>query len=374
MIRASRNRSVAAALCALAVIASAAIPARAAIETDPNELYATMRRAFDEGAAKSWPFTSELYYEATVIDAGRSYSLFKPDDPNYALVAGLTVDVATQLHYNPLTSNDASLWYVQEAAAYVAAHGAPDAQAKAAALRTALDAGQADQKTLGAQAEAAALANVDEFPRDGDARVALLVADVRAYNLTHDDAYRSALLQHAADLKTPLTRVPDPEYGEMFSIAAAALADPGYSDDDRAAAKTIKQRRDSTPELQTIARITSIPHELKLTRTAPADEYFGHLKISPIGIHNEVIRVNKYLDVGWGYRMQSAALQVDSAVEDWQKQYPRDYTLPAELLDTYKLLQRIGTPETKASGDRVKNLLLVQYPSTRQAQELAASS
>lgn len=374
MIRAFRRRFVAAALCALGVAATAVPPARAAIETDPNELYATMRRAFDEGASKSWPFTSELYYEATVIDAGRSYSLFKPDDPNYALVAGLTVDVATQLHYNPLTSNDASLWYVQEAAAYVAAHGAPDAQAKAAALRTALDAGQADQKTLGAQAEAAALANVDEFPRDGDARVALLVADVRAYNLTHDDAYRSVLLQHAADPKTPLTRVPDPEYGEMFSIAAAALADPGYSDADRAAAQTIKQRRESTPELQTIARITSIPRELKLTRTAPADEYFGRLKISPIGIHNEVIRVNKYLDVGWGYRMQPAALQVDSAVEDWQKQYPRDYTLPAELLDTYKLLERIGTPETKASGDRVKNLLLVQYPSTRQAQELAASS
>jgi hypothetical protein len=168
-------------------------------------------------------------------------------------------------------------------------------------------------------------------------------------------------------------RVPDPEYGEMFSIAQSALADPGYTDADRAAARTIKYRRDHTPELRVIARVSAIPHQLRMTRTAPADEYFGNLKYSPIGVRNEVTRINKYLDKGWGYRMEGDALQVDSAVEDWQKQYPHDETLPATLLDVYRLEQRIATEKTKGAGERIRTILLVQYAATRQAQELSSS-
>ncbi len=201
----------------------------------------------------------------------------------------------------------------------------------------------------------------------------MLVADVRAWNLTHDVAYRSLLLQHAADPATPLVRVPDPEYGEMFSLATSALGDPGFSDADRAAARTIKYRRDHTPELKMIARVNAVPHELKLTRTAPADEYFGNVKFSPLGVRNEVVRINKYLDKGWGYRMEGDALQVDDAVEDWQKEYPHDLTLPGTLLDAYRLLQRVETDKTKGAADRVRTLLLVQYASSRQAQELTAS-
>jgi 5-formaminoimidazole-4-carboxamide-1-(beta)-D-ribofuranosyl 5'-monophosphate synthetase len=50
------------------------------------------------------------------------------------------------------------------------------------------------------------------------ALVQVIVADVRAYNLTKDARYRSALVQHAADPGLPLQRVPDPESGEMFGL------------------------------------------------------------------------------------------------------------------------------------------------------------
>jgi hypothetical protein len=361
-------------LAATAVFAFAAIaPAFAAIETDPTQLYMEMRQAYDEGARKNWPFESELYYQATILDAGRAYSLFRPTDPNYAQVASLAVDVATQLHYNPLTSNDAAVWYVEEAATYVAKNGDEQHQAEAKALAQRLDAGQQSSSVLAKQAEEDAIANVRAFGHDGDARVRLLVTDVRAYYLTKDATYRSDLLQHAADPETPLTRVPDPEYGEMFALAASALTDPGFTDADRAAARAIKYRRDHTPGLQLIARVSATPRELRLTRTAPADEYFGNLKYSPIGVSNEVNRVNKYLDKGWGYRMEGDALQVDSAVEDWQKQYPHDATLPAALLVAYQLLQRVDTDKTKAASERVKSILLVQYASTRQALQLASS-
>ncbi|MBC5798779.1 MAG: hypothetical protein GIX03_10700 [Candidatus Eremiobacteraeota bacterium] len=348
-------------------------PAGAAIETDPIALYQTMRKAFDEGSAKQWPFASELYYQSTVFDAGRAYSLFRPADPNYAAIANLAIDVATQLHYNPLTNNDGARWYVREAAVYAAKNGDDAHKAEATALLSQLDAGEADAAVLARQAEDAAVADGHAFHGDPDAQTQLLIADVRAYNLTKDPQYRSLLLQHAAAPGAPLTRVPDPEYGQLFAIAASALGDPGYTDADRRAAHAIAYRRAHTPELQLIARLRAIPHELRLTRTAPADEYFGHLKYSPLGVRNEVIRVNKYLDRGWGERMEGDALQVDSAVEDWQKQYPHDTTLPANLLDAYRLLERVDTDATKAAADRVKNLLVVEYASSRQAQELAST-
>ncbi len=308
-----------------------------------------------------------------MLDAGRAYSLFRPSDPEYGELAKLAVDVATMLHYNPLTNNDASLWYVMEASDYVAKNGDAAHQTEANALTKRLDAVVDDPKALAAQAEADALANAATFRRDGDALVALIVADVRAYNLTHDPAYRSALLAHAADPDSPLVRIPDPEYGEMFSLAQSALADPGFTDADRAAARTIAYRRAHTPDLKVIARVSAIPHALRLTRTAPADEYFGNLKYSPLGVRNEVSRINKYLDKGWGTRMEGDVIQVDSAVEDWQKQYPHDETLPATLLDVYRLMRRIETDKVNGAAERIKTILLVQYSSTRQAQELASS-
>lgn len=357
------------------VLAAAIVPAelRAAIETDPQALYATMRKAYDEGQAKSWPFSSEAYYESTIFDAGRAYALFRPTDGNYVEVSQLAVDVATQLHYNALTNDDAAVWYVLEAGNYLAKNGDAMHRAEGAALVARITASENDPKLLAAQAEEDALANVAAFHNDGDALVALLVTDVRAYNLTHDVAYRSALLQHAAERATPLARVPDPEYGEMFALATSALGDAGFTDDDRSAARAIAYRRAHTPDLKIIGRVRAIPHDLRLTRTAPADEYFGALKYSPLGIRNEVIRINKYLDKGWGYRMEHDALEVDDAVSDWQKQYPHDTTLPATLFDAIKLLERVETPGTKDAATHLRAVLLVQYADSRQAQEIAAS-
>ena len=333
-----------------------------------------MKRAYDEGARRGWPFASELSYEAAVLDAGRAYALFRPSDPNYDEVATLTVDIATQLHYEPLTSNDASLWYVLEAAAFVANGDDAAHAAEGKALLERLATSEADPNVLAAHAVEDATANAVRFPHDGDASVGLVTAEVRAYNLTRDVAYRSALLKTMANLGTPLTRVPDPEYGEMFEISANALADTGSSEADRANARAIDVRRDRTPELKVIARVSSSPHDLRMMRTAPADEYFGDRKISPIGVRNEVVRVQKYLDKGWGYRMEGDALQIDSAVEDWQKQYPHDPSLAATLLDTYAMLERVATDKSLEAAAHIERTLLVQYAGTRQALELGSTS
>lgn len=349
-------------------------PASAAIETDPQALYDTMRHAFEVGQSHRWPFVDEQFYLSTILDAGRAYSLFRQQDPQYGELAILTVTVASQLHYDQLTNNDAASWYVREASQWALAHGDEAHVAAAKDLLDRLQVGDLDIQQAAKDAETDAAANALAFPRDGDALVQLIVADVRAYNLTRDIAYRSLLLEHGANPDVPLVRVPDPEFGEMFAIVNQSLGeDPTLTDADHANARAIDDRRRRTPDLQVIARVHAIPHELRLTRTAPADEYFGKLKMSPLGVRNELTRINKWLDVGWREQMTSDALNVADSIDDWQRQYPHDLTLPQHLLDLYQMLSRVGSPPAHSEAARVKNVLLLQYATSSQARSLAPS-
>lgn len=107
----------------LAVLAvAAAVPARAALAFDPPALYAQMKAAYDKAAASNWEYGEQKNYLSTIFAAGRAYSLQLPNDPNYAQLATLTVQIGSSLHYNPLTNHDGAAWYVREAAEWTVAH------------------------------------------------------------------------------------------------------------------------------------------------------------------------------------------------------------------------------------------------------------
>lgn len=356
-------------------MAFCAVPASAAVETDPTALYQTMRHAYDEAGAHGWSFDEQSYYLATILDAGRAYALFRAQDPQYGELATLTVDVGSRLHYNPLTNNDAALWYVREAAQWVVKNGSTDApKAQAQALLDRVNAAEGDPKLTAQSAEEDAAAVAKDFPADPDARVLVIIADVRAYQLTKDPQYRSLLLTHAADARLSLVRVPATEAQVMFQIAEqAANALAGYSAADAANGKIILDRRARIPALQEIGHVHALPHGLRMTRTAPADEYFGALGFSPIGIDNELTRVGKYLDAGWGERMSKDALHLEEALVGWHRLYPRDITLPKRVLGCYELLKRIATPQSMEAAEHLRTMLLVEYPESSQARELAAA-
>src|SRR5579883_2211007 len=104
---------------ALAVFVAMPAGARAAIEADPQVLYQQMKAAYDKAAKDNWAFGDQEAYLATIFNAGRAYSLQRPDDPAYGELATLTVQVGSGVHYNPLTNHDAATWYVREAAQWV---------------------------------------------------------------------------------------------------------------------------------------------------------------------------------------------------------------------------------------------------------------
>src|ERR1700722_1583494 len=103
----------AAALVAVLLTVVPFVPARAALDVDPAQLYRQMKNAFDRGAAAGWHLGDQDDYFSAVLDAGRAYELRRRDEPQTLELQGVTVDMATLLQYDPLISNDAAEWYVR---------------------------------------------------------------------------------------------------------------------------------------------------------------------------------------------------------------------------------------------------------------------
>ncbi|HEY0614385.1 MAG TPA: hypothetical protein VGC96_07075 [Candidatus Elarobacter sp.] len=63
---------------------------------------------------------------------------------------------------------------------------------------------------------------------------------------------------------------------------------------------------------------------------APADEYFGQLKMSVLGIRNELNTLERRCAGGDGNvaAMNGKLAMVDDAMRDWRAHYPRDTWLP----------------------------------------------
>ena len=358
------------AACAL-LIALIPAPAPATLQTDPAALYRTMRAAFDRGNRNGWQFADEIYYFSTVLDAGRAYELVRRDDPDNAVLKGYALDLASRLHYDTLTSRDAAGWYVRLAAQ--ANLDDPATGPRAHALIAKLDAEEADPRQLARDAVGDAAANLVTFPNDAEALVQVVDANVRAYLITRDPAYRSQALLSAAQPIFPILEVPDDSSSVLWSAATDARnGAAGFTDTDRAAARAMFSHRSSEHTVMTIGHVLS--HNAYLVITAPADEYFGHTKLSPIGVHNELERIGKYLDAGWGDRMTQDTLWVMDSLEDWQHQYPRDYELPRLLLATYKTLGRLDSPDAQKARVEVRRELTVDYNASAEARTLLPGS
>ncbi len=329
-----------------------------------------MKLAFDKGQAAGWHLADHLDYFSTVLDAGRAYELRRRDDPENAALKRTTVDVASKLAYDPLISDDAAEWYVRLAAQANADD--PEIGPEARGLLAKLDAEDASNTTLAHDADADAAALVVAYPDDVQALLLQVDADLRAYNLTQDTRWRTIALARAAASTFPIVSVPQTLGRVLFPMVDAARnAAPGYSEAERENAKAIASHRALAHGLPVIGHVLS--HNTYLVITAPADEYFGHTKLSPIGVRNELARIDKYLDAGWGGRMTGDTVWVVDSLDDWQHQYPRDYELPRLYKRVYDVLGREGTPEAKKTQAVVRRTLLVNYPASSEARAFIAT-
>ena len=358
------------AACTVSLLAVTVTPARAALEIDPAALSRTMNNAYQQGAAAGWHFADEVAYFSTVLAAGRAYDLRRPNDPATAALGRTAVRLALRLRYDALTNHDAAEWYLRQAAAALVAD--PELGAQATAFLARLDAERADVARLARDGMLDAAANAAAYPGDAEAQSESVSTALAAYALTHDTGYRSRALASAAQPTFPIGAIDPDLAAKLGEIAHAAESGAeGYTDADRVAARALRSHQAHAQGIPVIGRVLS--HEAQLSLTAPADEYFGDMRMSPLGVRNEIIRIGRYLDSGWGDRMNGEALQLVSALVDWQHNYPRDYELPTRLLEAYHLLGRLSTPQCRVAADEIRRLLTVEYPSTPQAQTLLSS-
>jgi len=102
----------------------------------------------------------------------------------------------------------------------------------------------------------------------------------------------------------------------------------------------------STPEHRAIPVASARPvrpvvKKVDITALAPADEYFGPLRQSIIGIANTIRDLGRRYDVNHDIPTQTLASAelTERSIRDWEHRYPRDTQLPRAVY----LLQRLYT-------------------------------
>lgn len=338
---------------------------------DPGKLYAQMKAAYEKGNAQGWTLYNQEYYLATLFDAGRAYSLQRASDAAYPQIEQMTVDVASGLHYDPLINHEAVPWYVREAATYVERNNSdPAEQAKAKDLLARVDALE-DPAVLARYADEDAAAIEQRYPHDGNALLLRVEANWRGWIITHDPSWRSQAIAHANTTDFPLADLPA-TWGPGFlnAVLNASHEADGYTPDDVTNAKALEARIAQLPQLKTIASVNAESHARLMTTLAPADEYFGPMGMSILGIRNELNRVNYLIGYGYGRQESGMAVQVAVAIDDLHKVYPRDRDLPQLLFDVYSTLGKINTSDAKAARDHVRAILTVEYQDTKQAHDV----
>jgi len=338
---------------------------------DPDKLYAIMKDAFARGASHGWDYFDQQYYLATIFNAGRAYSLQRPDDPGYGELATLTVNIGDGMHYDPLINHDAVDWYVREAALYVQKNSSDYAEVSRAndlLLRVnALD----DPVALARYADQDATANLERYPRDVNALLARVEANWRGYLITKDVAWRTLAFARANEPNFPIANLPA-TWGPGFvqALENASHGVDGYTPAEQTAAAAVLDRLNKANPLMVIADVKALPEDVYLTTLAPADEYFGPLGMSILGIRNELNHVNFMIGYGYATQESGQAVQVAVAVDDLHKVYPRDKDLPQMLLSVYDTLTKIETPQSKAERAHIRAILTVEYQDSPQAQHL----
>jgi len=104
-------------------------------------------------------------------------------------------------------------------------------------------------------------------------------------------------------------------------------------------------------------------------RVAPADEYFGRLKMSILGIRNQL----RDLDARLAFNPEKSediigsASMVEDALRDWERKYPADPWLAKSVFQLEQLYTHCHTDHGQQSASRALRWLLSRYGKTTYA-------
>ena len=122
------------------------------------------------------------------------------------------------------------------------------------------------------------------------------------------------------------------------------------------------------PAAKAAAAKPVVPHVVFLKyKVAPADEYFGKLKLSILGIRNTIKDMGLKADADQAHAvsivMGSVGLTED-AMRDWEKKYPRDTWVPPAILSLERLYAKVDSDAAREHAKSVMAWLLHAYPTS----------
>ncbi len=106
---------------------------------------------------------------------------------------------------------------------------------------------------------------------------------------------------------------------------------------------------------------------IKRSPVAPADEYFGRLKMSILGIRNTIkdlgIKIDTYPDKAES--IFGTADLTEDAIRDWQQKYPKDSWLPGTYYALSHMYTKVPTDEARKRAKRAMATLVAKFPQSK---------
>ncbi|GAC1308999.1 MAG: hypothetical protein NVSMB21_15010 [Vulcanimicrobiaceae bacterium] len=106
---------------------------------------------------------------------------------------------------------------------------------------------------------------------------------------------------------------------------------------------------------------------------APADEYFGPLKLSIIGMRNTIRDLGLRYDVNHDIAKQTfaSAQLVERSIREWQTKYVRDPQLPRVIFVLQRLYTKVLTQESRDRARETARWLATDFGPSPQARQLS---
>ena len=102
---------------------------------------------------------------------------------------------------------------------------------------------------------------------------------------------------------------------------------------------------------------------------APADRYFGRLKMSILGVRNSVVDLSARIAAHPedAVPVYEQALLVDDALHDWAAQFPNDPWIPRFEHALAELYRKVDTQESRIRMNDTLDWLIATHPKSEYA-------
>ena len=132
-----------------------------------------------------------------------------------------------------------------------------------------------------------------------------------------------------------------------------------------------RRRCQRAPNRRPTARPPAKP-KIDITLLAPADEYFGPLRQSIIGINNTIRDIGRRYDVNHDIPTQSLASAelTERSIRDWEKRYPHDTQLPRSVYLLQRLYTKVLSQPSRDRAHDTATWLFRDFNGSPQAKQL----